>query len=64
VKQGDAEGLAMGLRYLVENHSRLKKEMMGRARIFVEHNFSKERLLHDTESLYVELMGPQITLVK
>ena len=57
VKQSDAEGLAMGLRYLVENHSRLKKEMSGRARLFVEQNFSKERLLQDIESLYVELMG-------
>ena len=63
VKQGDAEGLAEGLKYLVENHTRLKKEMSGRARLFVEQNFSKERLVQDIESLYVELMGPQITRI-
>ena len=63
VKQGDVEGFAEGLKYLVENHTRLKEEMSGRARIFVEQNFSKERLLHDIESLYVELMGPQITQI-
>ena len=57
VKPGDAEGLAFGLKYLVENHTRLKKEMSGRARIFVEQNFSKERLLHDIESLYLELLA-------
>ena len=62
VKQGDAEGLAMGLKYLVKNHTRLKKEMSGRARLFVEENFSKERLLRDIESLYIELMGPQTRL--
>ena len=27
VKRGDAVGLAEGLKYLVENHTRLKKEM-------------------------------------
>ncbi|MCK4486041.1 MAG: glycosyltransferase [Desulfobacterales bacterium] len=57
VKQGDAEGLAEGLKYLVENHTRMKKEMSGRARLFVEENFSKKRLLRDIESLYLELMG-------
>jgi len=63
-QQGDVEGFAMGLKYLVENHSRLKKEMSQGARLFAEQNFAKERLLHDIESLYVELMGPQITPVK
>ena len=37
--------------------------MSGQARLFVEQEFSKERLLQDTESLYVELMGPQITQI-
>jgi GT2 family glycosyltransferase/glycosyltransferase involved in cell wall biosynthesis len=60
-QQGDVEGFAMGLKYLVENHSRLKKEMSGRARLFVEQSFSKERLFQDIESLYLELMGLQIT---
>ncbi|MCK4485431.1 MAG: glycosyltransferase family 4 protein [Desulfobacterales bacterium] len=63
VKQDDSEGLAEGLKYLVKNHTRLKEEMSGRARLFVEQNFSKERLLQDIESLYVELMGPQITRI-
>jgi len=63
VKRGDAEGFAEGLKYLVENHTRLKKEMSERARLFVEQNFSKERLLQDIESLYLELMGPQITQI-
>ena len=62
MKPGDAEGLAEGLKYLVENHTRLKKEMSGRARLFVEQSFSKERFLQDIESLYVELMGPQTRL--
>jgi len=62
-QQGDVEGFAMGLKYLVENHSRLKKEMSRGARLFAEQNFAKERLLHDIESLYVELMGPQITRI-
>ena len=62
-QQNDAEALAMGLKYLVENHSRLKKEMSERARLFVEQSFSKERLLQDIESLYIELMGPQITQI-
>ena len=56
-EQGNAEGLAEGLRYLIEDYSRLKKEMSERARLFVEHNFSKERLLKDMESLYLELMA-------
>jgi len=63
VKPGDVEGLAEGLKYLVENHARLKEEMSGRARLFVEQKFSKERLFEDIESLYVELMGPQITQI-
>jgi len=31
--------------------------MSGRARLFVEQNFSKERLLQDIEFLYLELMA-------
>ena len=56
-EQGNAEALAAGLGYLVENHSRLKTEMSERARLFVEQNFLKERLLQDMESLYLELMA-------
>ena len=56
-QQDDAEGLAEGLKYLVRNHARVKKEMSERARLFVEQSFSKERLLHDIESLYLELMA-------
>ena len=56
-EQGDAGGFAEGLKYLVENHTRLKGEMSACARLFVGQNFSKVRLLHDIESLYLELMG-------
>ena len=62
-QQGDAEGLAEGLKYLVENYAPLKREMSGRARIFVEQNYSKERLLHDVEALYLELMGSQLAQI-
>ena len=47
----------MGLKYMIENHSRLEGAMSGRARLFVEQNFSKERLLKDVEGLYLDLMS-------
>jgi GT2 family glycosyltransferase/glycosyltransferase involved in cell wall biosynthesis len=55
-RKNDAFGLASGLEYLLERDIKEKEECLAKARSFVEHRFSEERLLHDIESLYLEMM--------
>ncbi len=56
-RKNDALGFAKGLRYLTEADIREKQKRLIRARSFVSERFSEERLLHDIESLYLELMA-------
>ncbi len=56
-RKNDALGFAKGLRYLMEGDTREKQKRLIRARSFVKGRFSEERLLHDIESLYLELMN-------
>jgi len=55
-RKNDAFGFANGLKYLLEIDIKEKEERLARARFFVEHKFSEKRLIHDIESLYLELM--------
>jgi len=56
VKPGDAEGFAKGLQYLIQNR-RIWEEISDAGRSFVAHIYSKERLLQDIESVYLDLMA-------
>jgi glycosyltransferase involved in cell wall biosynthesis len=56
-KKNDASGFAKGLKHLMEIDIREKQKRMMRARSFVRERFSEKRLLHDIESLYLELMA-------
>jgi GT2 family glycosyltransferase/glycosyltransferase involved in cell wall biosynthesis len=56
-KKNDASGFAKGLKHLVEIDIQEKQKRMMRARSFVRERFSEKRLLHDIESLYLELMN-------
>ena len=58
-QQGDTKGLAMGLQYIMKN-AELRQEIVRSGRQFVEQSFSKERLLQDIESLYVELLEGEL----
>jgi len=55
-RKNDAFGFANGLKYLLEIDIKEKEERLARARFFVERKFSEKRLIHDIESLYLELM--------
>jgi GT2 family glycosyltransferase/glycosyltransferase involved in cell wall biosynthesis len=55
-RKNDAFGFANGLKYLLDIDIKEKEERLARARSFVEHRFSEKRMLHDIESLYLELM--------
>ncbi|HEY0003462.1 MAG TPA: glycosyltransferase [Pyrinomonadaceae bacterium] len=55
VRPGDVEGFARGLAFLIEN-AETRRELGQRARVFVEGNYSKERLLRDVSKLYRELV--------
>jgi len=55
-KKNDASGFAKGLKHLMEGDIREKQKRMMRARSFVKGRFSEKRLLHDIESLYLDLM--------
>jgi len=55
-KKNDASGFAKGLKHLMEVDIRQKQKRMMRARSFVRARFSQKRLLHDIESLYLDLM--------
>ncbi len=54
VAANDAEGFANGLRRLASDE-RLRRELGGRGREFIETSYSKERLVRDIERLYREL---------
>jgi len=45
------------LKYLIDGEIQEKQKRLMRARSFVKERFSEERLLHDIESLYIELMA-------
>jgi len=55
-RRNDAFGFADGLKYLLGIDIKEKEERLARARIFVKQKFSEKRLIHDIESLYLELM--------
>ncbi len=54
---GDAKGFAMGLELLV-NDDTLRRTLGENGQRFIEHNYSKQRLLDDVNSLYQELTRP------
>ena len=56
-RKNDAQGVAKGLKYLIDGEIQEKQKRLMRARSFVKERFSEERLLHDIESLYIELMA-------
>jgi GT2 family glycosyltransferase/glycosyltransferase involved in cell wall biosynthesis len=55
-RKNDALGFAEGLKYLTEVDAEEKRKGLMGARSFVRVRFSEKRLLHDIESLYLELM--------
>jgi glycosyltransferase involved in cell wall biosynthesis len=56
VPAGDVDALAAALRTLLDDQS--GREAMGRrARTFVRERFSIDRLLHDVDALYRELLA-------
>jgi glycosyltransferase involved in cell wall biosynthesis len=55
VRPGDARGFAAGLAHLISEES-LRREIGERGLQFVLANYSKERLLEDIQSLYVDLV--------
>jgi GT2 family glycosyltransferase len=56
-RKDDALGFAKGLKYIIESDLREKQKRLMLARSFVKERFSDKRLLHDLESLYIELMA-------
>jgi glycosyltransferase involved in cell wall biosynthesis len=54
IKSNDVESFTRGLARLIED-SPLRREVAARGRDFVAANYSKDRLLRDVSSLYVEL---------
>jgi glycosyltransferase involved in cell wall biosynthesis len=52
----DADAFCRGLHFLLESEG-LRQEMGERGRVFVEKNYSKERLVADVLALYEELVG-------
>ena len=58
VSSDDAEGLAAGLRRLIEDPT-LRRESGARGLQFVTAHYSKERLLKDIGQLYAELLSPE-----
>jgi len=56
-QKNDTFGFAKGLKYLMEVDIQEKQNRLLRAHSFVRARFSEERLLHDIESLYLDLMG-------
>ena len=55
VGSGDVEGFAEGLNRLVRDDG-LRKQLGGRGREFVAHNYAKERLIDDISTLYDHLL--------
>ncbi len=54
-QQDDAEAFAEGLEYVIRNRD-IWEEISNSARSFVTNIYSKERLLRDIESVYLELL--------
>ena len=59
-KKGDAVGFAKGLKYLVSDNIAQKQERVRRARSFVEHSFSSDRLVKEIEGLYLDLLERRV----
>jgi len=55
-EKGDTLGFAKGLEYLIGEDIQEKEKRLMQARSFVKERFTEKRLLHDIESLYLELM--------
>ena len=55
VGSGDVEGFAEGLKRLLRDDG-LRKQLGGRGREFVIHNYAKERLIEDISNLYEQLL--------
>ncbi len=53
--QDDPDGFANGLRYLIQNR-RIQNQISNSARLFVEQAYSRERLFHDVEAVYLDLI--------
>ena len=56
VEPGDAEAFSHALEHLVD-HGELRERMGERGRLFVEQNYSKERLVEDVLRLYENLLA-------
>lgn len=56
VEEKDAETFARGLAHLIDDDT-LRREIATRGREFVEENYSKDRLLREVSSLYVQLVS-------
>jgi glycosyltransferase involved in cell wall biosynthesis len=57
VEANDADNFCYGLNFLLARES-LRREMGERGRVFVEQNYSKDRLVSDMLALYDELLKP------
>ena len=55
-RKNDATGFARGLKHLVEMNKCQRDGMVENARYFANQTFSEKRLLHDMETLYLEMM--------
>jgi len=56
-RKNDAAGFAKGLNYLLDMHADNKNKILTQARSYVKENYSGQRLIHDIESLYLDLMA-------
>jgi glycosyltransferase involved in cell wall biosynthesis len=56
VPSQDSDAFSAALSYILENNS-LRKDISLRARSFAKDKFTKERLLRDMESLYIQLLN-------
>lgn len=53
----DPEGLSEGLAYIMENRGKDNEARIRRAHAFAQEQYSSSRLIHDIETLYLELLG-------
>ncbi|MBW2172650.1 MAG: glycosyltransferase [Deltaproteobacteria bacterium] len=56
-RQDDPEGFASGLQYVIKNR-RIWEEISNSARSFVSRVYSREQILSDIESIYLDLVKP------
>jgi glycosyltransferase involved in cell wall biosynthesis len=56
-RQDDPEGFARGLQYVIKNR-RIWEEISNSARSFVSRVYSREQILSDMESVYLDLVRP------